>query len=63
MTHEEIFLCPRCKKGMKKIKRDEIILDICGICGGMWIDHDEIPKLVQAANPQDTNTKSTQKKK
>lgn len=47
--NEEVFLCPRCKKDMKKIKRDDVILDICSKCGGMWLDRDEIPKLAQIA--------------
>lgn len=46
---EEIFICPRCKVEMKKIKRHDVILDICKKCGGMWLDKDEIGKLAQIA--------------
>ncbi|MBI2572847.1 zf-TFIIB domain-containing protein [Candidatus Woesearchaeota archaeon] len=50
MITEKTFMCPRCSVGMKKIKRDNVILDICTKCGGMWLDHDEIPKLAEIAN-------------
>ena len=48
-TVELFLLCPRCKTNMKKISRDNVILDICSKCGGMWLDHDEIPKLANIA--------------
>lgn len=51
MVNEELFLCPRCKLGMKKLKKKDVILDICVQCGGMWLDKDEIPKLA-SMNPE-----------
>jgi Zn-finger nucleic acid-binding protein len=46
---EEIFICPRCKVDMKKLKKRDVILDICHKCGGMWLDKDEIEQLVKLA--------------
>ena len=46
---EEMFQCPRCKVEMKKLKKKDVILDICKKCGGMWLDKDEIPRLVLLA--------------
>ncbi|MBI2654129.1 zf-TFIIB domain-containing protein [Candidatus Woesearchaeota archaeon] len=43
--------CPRCsgiwrKKFMRKIKHpSRAILDVCGHCGGMWLDRNEVKLL------------------
>lgn len=42
---EELFLCPRCKVNMEKLKKGDVILDVCLKCGGMWLDNGEIEKL------------------
>ena len=46
-TGEELLLCPRCKIDMKKLKKNEVIIDICKKCGGMWVDAGEIEKLAK----------------
>lgn len=46
---EKLFKCPRCEVAMKKLKRKDVILDVCKKCGGMWLDKDEIPKLAEMA--------------
>ncbi len=49
-THgEELLDCPRCKIKMRKIKKKDVILDICKKCNGMWLDDNEIEKLYQMA--------------
>ena len=47
---EKDLLCPRCKVVMKKLKKKEVVLDICGKCGGMWLDYGEMNKLMQMNN-------------
>ena len=43
--------CPRCstlliKKLMKKINHPSgAVLDVCGQCGGMWLDRNEVKML------------------
>jgi Zn-finger nucleic acid-binding protein len=44
-TGEELLLCPRCKKHMKKLKKDDVIIDVCKKCGGTWADAGELEKL------------------
>ncbi len=44
--------CPRCQIEMKQIKREEITIDVCPSCGGMWLDHGEIPRLLEINNNQ-----------
>jgi hypothetical protein len=46
-TGEEILLCPRCGKYMKKLIKNSIIIDVCLKCGGMWADKGEIEKLAK----------------
>jgi Zn-finger nucleic acid-binding protein len=50
---EELLLCPRCKIKMKKIKKRNVILDVCRTCKGMWLDDKEIEKLVMIAGNND----------
>lgn len=37
--------CPRCKTKMKKLIKQDIEIDICPYCNGMWLDDGEIDKL------------------
>lgn len=46
-TEEEFLLCPRCKIHMKKLKKSDVIIDICTKCGGMWTDAGELEKLAK----------------
>ena len=39
--------CPRCKIVMKKIRKNEVVIDICKKCKGMWLDNHEIDKLIK----------------
>tara|TARA_Y100000310_G_C20267429_1_gene616417 strand:+ start:453 stop:650 length:198 start_codon:yes stop_codon:yes gene_type:complete len=43
---EEILVCPRCKIKMRKIKKQQVIIDVCKDCKGMWLDDKEIDKLI-----------------
>jgi len=46
---EELLLCPRCRINMKKIKKHNVIIDVCKKCKGMWLDDQEIDKLIMIA--------------
>jgi Zn-finger nucleic acid-binding protein len=43
---EELLMCPRCKINMRKIKKKNVIIDVCKKCKGLWLDDQEIEKLV-----------------
>ncbi|MEM3374514.1 MAG: zf-TFIIB domain-containing protein [Candidatus Woesearchaeota archaeon] len=44
----EILLdCPRCKVKMRKLKKNDIIIDVCKKCNGMWLDNNEVNKLIE----------------
>ncbi|MFA5142253.1 MAG: zf-TFIIB domain-containing protein [Candidatus Woesearchaeota archaeon] len=42
---EHLFKCPRDGAYMEKLKKGDIILDICPRCKGMWLDNGEIEKI------------------
>ncbi len=46
---EKFFLCPRCTIEMKKIKKRDVVIDVCKKCNGMWLDDKEIDKLIMLA--------------
>ena len=39
---ETLLKCPRCNKNMEKLKKENVIIDVCNKCKGMWLDKDEI---------------------
>ena len=39
--------CPRCNVVMRKIKKKDVVIDVCPDCNGMWLDDNEINKLVE----------------
>jgi Zn-finger nucleic acid-binding protein len=45
-TAEKKLKCPRCDVFMKKIKKGAVVIDVCQTCRGMWLDDNEIEKLV-----------------
>jgi len=46
-TGEVNLKCPRCNIVMKKIKKADVVIDVCESCNGMWLDDNEIEKLVK----------------
>lgn len=46
-TDEADLKCPRCGIVMKKINKSGVVIDICPKCNGMWLDDDEIGKLIK----------------
>jgi len=37
--------CPRCDGTLKEIKVEEVSIDICEKCGGVWLDSGELEQL------------------
>lgn len=68
--NEQLLDCPRCKVKMDKIKKEDIIIDVCRKCNGVWLDDKEIDKLVDIAKrlnihqtiyPENNNNKTIKK--
>ena len=43
---DKILRCPRCNKAMDKATRQEVTIDVCPKCHGIWLDDNEIEKVV-----------------
>jgi hypothetical protein len=41
------LICPRCHIYMKKINKNGVTIDVCTRCKGMWLDNNEIDKLLE----------------
>jgi len=48
-TGEIHLLCPRCHVEMEKLIKNDVVLDICTMCRGMWTDKGELKKLAKIA--------------
>lgn len=48
---------------MDKIKKNNIVIDICRKCNGMWLDDNEINKLVKMSKKQGGKSKDGKKNK
>lgn len=46
---EELLTCPRCNIKMEKLKKGDVIIDVCKKCKGMWLDAGELQKLANIA--------------
>jgi len=41
-----LMKCPRCDNALKEHKIDEVSVDTCKQCGGIWLDSSELERLV-----------------
>ncbi len=39
--------CPRCDGNLKESKVDDILIDPCDKCGGVWLDSGELEQLTK----------------
>ena len=39
--------CPRCDGNLKENKFEEIMIDTCDKCGGVWLDSGELEQLMK----------------
>ena len=44
---EVLLVCPRCNIAMQKLEKHDVIIDVCKKCKGMWLDDQEIEKLIR----------------
>lgn len=44
---ERLIKCPRCHITMRKVIKHDVVLDVCTTCKGMWLDDQEIEKLIK----------------
>lgn len=51
MAHVRSMTCPRCRTMLAPEGRDQIVIDVCGRCGGMWLDAGELDRLPREGSP------------
>ncbi|HSK65040.1 MAG TPA: zf-TFIIB domain-containing protein, partial [Pyrinomonadaceae bacterium] len=39
--------CPRCDGSLQESKFEEVLIDTCDKCGGVWLDSGELQQLTQ----------------
>jgi Transcription factor zinc-finger len=44
---ESSMLCPRCNAALKVTKFENVSVDRCDNCGGLWLDAGELAQLIQ----------------
>jgi len=44
-----LLMCPNCNEGMQEIRRNEVQIDVCPKCRGVWLDRGELEKLLDSA--------------
>ncbi len=49
--------CPRCAHRLRRTTRGSVEVDVCGGCGGVWLDHGELEALNQRAILLDAYTR------
>ena len=41
------MLCPLCARALMPVERQGVEIDLCGNCGGMWLDSGELSELIR----------------
>lgn len=41
-----LLLCPNCQAGMQEVSRNNVMIDVCTQCRGVWLDRGELEKLL-----------------
>lgn len=42
--------CPKCEVVMNEVRKEEIIIDVCPKCMGIWLDKGELDKIIERSN-------------
>ena len=48
-----LLMCPNCNEGMQDVRRNEVQIDVCPKCRGVWLDRGELEKLLHSAREVD----------
>ena len=41
-----LIMCPNCNASMQEVKREDVSIDMCPACRGVWLDRGELEKLL-----------------
>jgi len=57
------MLCPVCNVYLLKSIRENVEIDCCPRCGGIWLDHGELFTMLNSLLKKERNARSLQKTK
>lgn len=43
------MFCPKCEVEMRQAVKEEVVIDVCPRCRGIWLDHGELEKIMHEA--------------
>jgi len=52
MTNQHVMTCPLCQGTLREVIRENISIDVCGQCRGVWLDRGELEKLLASARQE-----------
>lgn len=52
MTGQHAMTCPLCQGILKEVIRENIAIDMCERCRGIWLDRGELEKLMAVARQE-----------
>jgi Zn-finger nucleic acid-binding protein len=53
------IICPRCKTNLVLSVDQDIEIDQCPACKGVWLDHGEFEKIIKRSNNNGSNDRTT----
>ncbi len=56
-----LFNCPNCNIAMQEIRRNEVLVDSCPQCRGMWLDRGEIDKILNSGREYENHWENERK--
>lgn len=48
-----LLMCPNCSESMQEVRRNDVQIDMCPKCRGVWLDRGELEKLLNVAREVD----------
>lgn len=43
------LICPNCNSNLTEVRRDDVMIDICKSCKGVWLDSGELERLLSSS--------------
>jgi hypothetical protein len=54
-----LLMCPNCNESMQEVRRNDVQIDMCPRCRGVWLDRGELEKLLHAVDDQYERERTT----
>jgi len=57
-----LLTCPTCNSGMQEVRRNEVLLDVCPQCRGVWLDRGELEKILSLGRREERDWEDERKR-